>query len=142
MSNEHVVSMKEHCLNVIEEVFEPAMDWLSDTVMSSEFQNDIKEFNCQESGPYLVPVTFSGVESPLKAIKFFFINVDESVIFAYTLDVCDHFQIKFDMFASSFNELGERLKSDETRSEMKKSLIAQLDKEEFAQLLNDYKFEE
>ena len=46
MSNEHVVSMKEHCLNVIEEVFEPAMDWLSDTVMSSEFQNDIKEFNC------------------------------------------------------------------------------------------------
>ena len=65
MSNEHVVSMKEHCLNVIEEVFEPAMDWLSDTIMSSEFQNDIKEFNCQESGPYLIPVTFSGVESPL-----------------------------------------------------------------------------
>ena len=46
------------------------------------------------------------------------------------------------MFASSFNELGEHLKSDETRSEMKNSLIAQLDEEEFAQLLSDYKFEE
>ena len=38
MSNEHVVSMKEHCLNVIEEVFEPAMDWLFDTVMSTNFR--------------------------------------------------------------------------------------------------------
>ena len=125
MSNEHVVSMKEHCLNVIDAVFEPTMDWLSDTVMSSEFRNDIKEFNCQESGPYLIPATFRGVESPLKAIKFFFINVDESVIFAYTL-VCGHFQIKFDMFASSFNELGERLKSDETRSDIKRVLLPNL----------------
>ena len=142
MSNEYVVSMKVHCLNVINEVFEPAMDWLSETIMSAEFQNDIKEYNCEESGPYLVPVTFSGADSPLKAIKFFFINVGESVIFAYTLDVCDHFQIKFDMFAPSFNELGERLKSDETRSAIKRSLVAQLDEEEFAQLLNYYKFEE
>ncbi|MBR5281464.1 MAG: hypothetical protein IKU22_01645 [Alistipes sp.] len=46
------------------------------------------------------------------------------------------------MFAPSFNELGERLKSDETRSAIKRSLVAQLDEEEFAQLLNDYKFEE
>ena len=141
MSNEHVVCMKEHCLNLIDEVFEPAMDWLSDTIMSTEFQNDIKEYNCEESGPYLVPVTFSGAESPLKAIKFFFINVGESVIFAYTLDVCDHYQIRFDMFASSFNELGERLKNIETRSDIKRSLIAQLDEDEFAELLNNYKFE-
>lgn len=141
MSNEHVVCMKEHCLNLIDEVFEPAMDWLSDTIMSTEFQNDIKEYNCEESGPYLVPVTFSGAESPLKAIKFFFINVAESVIFAYTLDVCGHYQIRFDMFASSFNELGERLNNVETRSDIKKSLIAQLDEDEFVQLLNDYKFE-
>ena len=141
MSNKYVVSMKDHCLNVINEAFEPAMDWLSETIMSSEFQNDIKEYNCEESGPYLIPVTFSGAESPLKAIKFFFIDVGESVIFAYTLDVCDHFQIKFDMFASSFNELGVRLKNVETRSDIKKSLIAQLDEDEFAELLNNYKFE-
>ena len=128
-------------MNLIDEVFEPAMDWLSDTIMSTEFQNDIKEYNCEESGPYLVPVTFSGAKSPLKAIKFFFINVGESVIFAYTLDVCDHYQIRFDMFASSFNELGERLKNIETRSDIKRSLIAQLDEDEFAELLNNYKFE-
>ena len=142
MSNAHVARMKKHCLEVINEVFEPAMNWLSDTVMSSEFQNEIKEYNCAESGPYLVPVTLSGVGSPLKAIKFFFINVGDAVMMAYTLDVCDHYQMKFDMFESSFNELGERLKSDETRSDMKKSLIAQLDEEEFIQLLNDYKFAE
>ena len=142
MNTENVVSLKNYCMNVINDVFEPAMNWLSDTVMSSEFQDDIKEYNCQESGPYLVPVTFSGENTPLKAIKFFFLNVDEAVMFAYSLDICDHYQVRFDMFATSFNELGERLKDEATRSEMKRSLIAQLDEEEFVQLLNDYNLED
>ena len=142
MNTENVVSLKNYCMNVINDVFEPAMNWLSDTIMSDEFQDDIKEYNCQESGPYLVPVTFSGENSPLKAIKFFFLNVDEAVMFAYSLDICDHYQMRFDIFATSFNELGERLKDEATRSEMKRSLIAQLDEEEFVQLLNDYNLED
>ena len=142
MNTENVVSLKNYCMNVINDVFEPAMNWLSDTIMSDEFQDDIKEYNCQESGPYLVPVTFSGENSPLKAIKFFFLNVDEAVMFAYSLDICDHYQMRFDIFATSFNELGERLKDEATRSEMKSSLIAQLDEEEFVQLLNDYNLED
>lgn len=142
MNTENVVSLKNYCMNVINDVFEPAMNWLSDTIMSDEFQDDIKEYNCQESGPYLVPVTFSGENTPLKAIKFFFLNVDEAVMFAYSLDICDHYQMRFDIFATSFNELGERLKDDATRSEMKRSLIAQLDEEEFVQLLNDYNLED
>lgn len=142
MNTENVVSLKNYCMNVINDVFEPAMNWLSDTIMSDEFQDDIKEYNCQESGPYLVPVTFSGENTPLKAIKFFFINIDEAVMFAYSLDICDHYQIRFDIFATSFNELGERLKDEATRSEMKRSLIAQLDEEEFVQLLNDYNLED
>lgn len=142
MNTENVVSLKNYCMNVINDVFEPAMNWLSDTIMSDEFQDDIKEYNCQESGPYLVPVTFSGENTPLKAIKFFFLNVDEAVMFAYSLDICDHYQMRFDIFATSFNELGERLKDEATRSEMKRSLIAQLDEEEFVQLLNDYNLED
>lgn len=142
MNTENVVSLKNYCMNVINDVFEPAMNWLSDTIMSDEFQDDIKEYNCQESGPYLVPVTFSGENTPLKAIKFFFLNVDEAVMFAYSLDICDHYQMRFDIFAPSFNELGERLKDEATRSEMKRSLIAQLDEEEFVQLLNDYNLED
>lgn len=142
MNTENVVSLKNYCMNVINDVFEPAMNWLSDTIMSDEFQDDIKEYNCQESGPYLVPVTFSGENTPLKAIKFFFLNVDEAVMFAYSLDICDHYQIRFDIFATSFNELGESLKDEATRSEMKRSLIAQLDEEEFVQLLNDYNLED
>lgn len=142
MNTENVVSLKNYCMNVINDVFEPAMNWLSDTVMSSEFQDDIKEYNCQESGPYLVPVTFGGENTPLKAIKFFFLNVDEAVMFAYSLDICDHYQMRFDIFATSFNELGERLKDEAIRSEMKSSLIAQLDEEEFVQLLNDYNLED
>lgn len=142
MNTENVVSLKNYCMNVINDVFEPAMNWLSDTIMSDEFQDDIKEYNCQESGPYLVPVTFSGENTPLKAIKFFFINIDEAVMFAYSLDICDHYQMRFDIFATSFNELGERLKDEATRSEMKRSLIAQLDEEEFVQLLNDYNLED
>lgn len=142
MNTENVVSLKNYCMNVINDVFEPAMNWLSDTIMSDEFQDDIKEYNCQESGPYLVPVTFSGENSPLKAIKFFFLNVDEAVMFAYSLDICDHYQMRFDIFATSFNELGERLKDEAIRSEMKSSLIAQLDEEEFVQLLNDYNLED
>ena len=142
MNTENVVSLKNYCMNVINDVFEPAMNWLSDTIMSDEFQDDIKEYNCQESGPYLVPVTFSGENTPLKAIKFFFLNVDEAVMFAYSLDICDHYQMRFDIFATSFNELGERLKDEAIRSEMKSSLIAQLDEEEFVQLLNDYNLED
>ena len=142
MNTENVVSLKNYCMNVINDVFEPAMNWLSDTIMSDEFQDDIKEYNCQESGPYLVPVTFSGDNTPLKAIRFFFINIDEAVMFAYSLDICDHYQMRFDIFATSFNELGERLKDEATRSEMKRSLIAQLDEEEFVQLLNDYNLED
>ena len=142
MNTENVVSLKNYCMNVINDVFEPAMNWLSDTIMGDEFQDDIKEYNCQESGPYLVPVTFSGENSPLKAIRFFFLNVDEAVMFAYSLDICDHYQVRFDIFATSFNELGERLKDEATRSEMKRSLIAQLDEEEFVQLLNDYNLED
>ena len=142
MNTENVVSLKNYCMNVINDVFEPAMNWLSDTIMSDEFQDDIKEYNCQESGPYLVPVTFSGENTPLKAIRFFFINIDEAVMFAYSLDICDHYQMRFDIFATSFNELGERLKDEATRSEMKRSLIAQLDEEEFVQLLNDYNLED
>lgn len=142
MNTENVVSLKNYCMNVINDVFEPAMNWLSDTIMSDEFQDDIKEYNCQESGPYLVPVTFSGENTPLKAIKFFFLNVDEAVMFAYSLDICDHYQMRFDIFATSFNELGERLRDEATRSEMKRSLIAQLDEEEFVQLLNDYNLED
>ena len=142
MNTENVVSLKNYCMNVINDVFEPAMNWLSDTIMSDEFQDDIKEYNCQESGPYLVPVTFSGENTPLKAIKFFFLNVDEAVMFAYSLDICDHYQMRFDIFATSFNELGERLKDEATRSEMKRSLIAPLDEEEFVQLLNDYNLED
>ena len=142
MNTENVVSLKNYCMNVINDVFEPAMNWLSDTIMSDEFQDDIKEYNCQESGPYLIPVTFSGENTPLKAIKFFFLNVDEAVMFAYSLDICDHYQMRFDIFATSFNELGERLKDEATRSEIKHGLLCQLDDEEFVQLLNDYKFEE
>ena len=142
MNTENVVSLKNYCMNVINDVFEPAMNWLSDTIMSDEFQDDIKEYNCQESGPYLVPVTFSGENTPLKAIRFFFINIDEAVMFAYSLDICNHYQMRFDIFATSFNELGERLKDEATRSEMKRSLIAQLDEEEFVQLLNDYNLED
>lgn len=142
MKTENVVNLKRYCINVIDDVFEPAMNWLSETIMSDEFQDDVKEYNCQESGPYVVPVTFSGENSPLKAIRFFFINIDEAVMFAYSLDICGHYQIRFDMFDSSFNELGERLKSEETRSKIKRCLISQLDDDEFEQLLNDYNLED
>lgn len=127
MNSAEIKFIKQECKRMIKENFTQAFDWMAQVIGTEDFQNTVKEHNCEESGAFKLHITTEAAGLPVTGVTFFILETI-GLLFGTGVEINGRvLKIEYDNFFDSMNELSRKLSGNDLRESLISSIFKQID---------------
>jgi len=127
MNSAEIKFIKQECKRMIKENFTQAFDWMAQVIATEDFQNNVKEQSCEQSGAFELHITTESAGMPVTGVTFYILETI-GLLFGTGVEINGIVRnVDYHSFMESMDELSQKLCEESFRNSIHEYIFKQID---------------